>query len=152
MDLNTVLSNLPLLGFILSLLSLIYVYFGPIIDLKEKMGKVTKQLEQVDLISLCIDVATLKTKIELFWDAMGAVAKDIIKQPIHFRKDDLIDRFPNLTRDELCELKDILKDEMRVLTQVKDAKLMAYAWQLANVNYELQNKKETCDPLEEGTE
>ena len=46
-------------------------------------------------------LVSIETKTDLWWDVMADQAKKIIKQPIHFRKDDLLDRFPKLDDNEL---------------------------------------------------
>ena len=86
--------------------------------------------------------------MELFWDAVGASVSKLIKQPIHFRKDELMDKLmpenlsqlPENSIDELLELKIILKDELITLQELKDPKSLAYALAIAFINQTLYDK------------
>jgi hypothetical protein len=93
----------------------------------EKLIAIEAQLHNIDLHSLVV-------KMDLWWTAVEGSVKEMIKQPIHLRKDDLVDRFPNLTDDELCELKDILQFEMIELKAKKDPKVLAYALMTARID------------------
>jgi hypothetical protein len=90
----------------------------------------------------------METKMEVFWGYVGTAMSSLIKQPIHFRKDELMDKLvpdqlphlPENTVDELLELKEILKDELVTLRQVKDPKTLAYALALAYIDQILYDK------------
>lgn len=81
-------------------------------------------------------LVSIETKTDLWWDVMADQARKIIKQPIHFRKDDLLDRFPKLNDDELLELKDIIDTEKHDLEPSKDPKLISYAIWTARIEME----------------
>jgi hypothetical protein len=149
----------------LVIVGLLVTYFGPIGTLKEKVGGIMGQLanfpqnfenifgrlggieQRLAIIETRLgntNLAELAARLDIFWTAMEPSIKAIIKQPTHFRKDDLIDRFPNLSVEELCELKDILKDEMQHLTTNKDPKLLAYALMMARVDTVLYENNRKC--------
>ena len=93
-------------------------------------------------------LTTMETKMELFWNAVGGVMSSLIKQPIHFRKDKLMDKLvlenlpllPEASIEELLELKMILKDELVTLREIKDPKSLAYALALAYIDQILLDK------------
>jgi len=78
----------------------------------------------------------LETKTELWWNTVADQIKNVLMQPVHFRKDDLIMRFPNITNAELKELKDIIITESSELLEKKDPKVAAYAIWRARVELE----------------
>jgi hypothetical protein len=82
----------------------------------------------------------LETKTELWWNTVADQVKHVIMQPIHFRKDDLLTRFPNITDKELLELKEILTQEVRNLKNQKDPKVAVYAIWRARVELECLNR------------
>jgi hypothetical protein len=93
-----------------------------------------------------IDNRTTKQemKMDLFWGAVQETVKDMIKQPIHFRKDDLLDRFPNLEYKEMYELKTSLQIEkkemssnIKSLTPAKKTYLLALVLMLAGIDSRL---------------
>jgi len=145
---------LSLVGAGVAILGVAATYFGVIGKLTERLVAVETLLsnhlkETSGLMSKVITIETklgdvnlpqLATRMEIFWGAVEPVLRSIIKQPIHFRKDDLIDRFPNLTDDELFELKCILREEMSELTTNKDPKVLAYALMMARVDTVLHEK------------
>jgi hypothetical protein len=111
--------------------------------LKETFGIMTK-ITAIETKLGDVNFPQLATRMEIFWGAVEPVIRSMIKQPIHFRKDDLIDRFPNLTDDELCELKNILEEEMKDLTTNKDPKVLAYALMMARVDTVLHENNKKC--------
>jgi uncharacterized protein YoxC len=91
-----------------------------------------------------------EAKVDLFWGAVQEAVKNMIKQPVHFRKDDLLDRFPNITH-EIFELRDILMAEKtEMITNVKSltgdqkAYLLALVLMLARVDSVLLDKEKKC--------
>lgn len=98
------------------------------------------------IVSLETRLVALETKMSLFWDSVGGVVKDIFKQPIHFHKDDLIDRFPDTLNDkELLELETIVTDEIKELAQVKDTKAIVGGILLYEIKQEkLRRKDKKC--------
>lgn len=90
----------------------------------------------------------METKMELFWNAIGQSMSSLIKQPIHFRKDELMDKLvpenlphlPENTVEELLELKGILKDELVTLREIKDPKSLAYSLAIAYIDQILFDK------------
>ena len=106
----------------ISLLGVIWQYFGGILAIRKDMALATTsnleahakiEREMRDLITAQgLQLAKAETKMELFWNAIGASVKSLIKQPIHFEKDELMDKLmdrPDLiTKPELNRLKVIL--------------------------------------------
>jgi chromosome segregation ATPase len=119
-------------------------------------GQISTLTTQV--ASLVLQVAGMDTrlskqemKIDLFWGAVQETVKNMIKQPIHFRKDELLDRFPNLVYDEMCELRETLTAEktdligrMKELSGDKKAYLLALALMLARIDSVLIDKGAKC--------
>jgi len=96
-----------------------------------------------------VDIPDMAAKMAIFWLAIEPSIKSIIKQPIHLRKDDLVDRFPSLTDEELCELKDILQAEMQEFSTKKSdpvalSKTLAYALMMARVDTVLYENGKKC--------
>ena len=92
----------------------------------------------------------LETKMELWWNTVAEQVKGVLQQPTHFRKDDLLDRFPVITNKELLELKEIIVVELKELKKTKDPKVASYAIWRARVELEcldrtglLKEKKST---------
>jgi len=89
-------------------------------------------------------------KMDLFWGAVQDTVKDMLKQPIHLRKDDLLDRFPSLSYDELCELKSMLVQEkislpmVKTLTPDKKVYLISLALMLAGIDSRLIDMETKC--------
>lgn len=144
---------------LIAFLGFIFLYFKPISEIKEKIGKLNgidfqsyltrlivleNKMGNVDFLDMSMRMVAIETKMSLFWDAVGGVVKDIIKQPIHFRLDELLEKFPNLTEEEMCELKDILINGMPDLREKKDPKALAYALMLARIDSELYDRKQNC--------
>jgi hypothetical protein len=73
---------------------------------------------------------------------------NIIKQPIHYRKDELMDKLApghekelqKATVEELMELKIILKEELITLQELKEPKGLAYALAIAYIDQVLYDK------------
>ena len=149
---------LSLVGAGVAILGVAATYFGVIGKLVERLVTVETLLnshlkETFGIMGKITAIETklgdvnfpqLATRMEIFWGAVEPVIRSMIKQPIHFRKDDLIDRFPNLTDDELCELKNILEEEMKDLTTNKDPKVLAYALMMARVDTVLHENNKKC--------
>jgi hypothetical protein len=150
MSLSVVLSISALF---LTLVSLVFTYFGWIVDIKEKLAGLISTMSNSDfkdivkrLCNIEVAVARIETsigghsisdmaaKLDLFWTAMEPAVKTIIHDPTHYKKDDLIDRFPSLNDDELYELRNILTDEMVELKLNKSEKIFAYAFMVARVD------------------
>jgi len=152
-----------ILLFLVAVLGFLFTYFGPIMALKEKVGKITgynfqglvdrvgaleTKIGTVNLIDVSNRIVAVETKMSIFWDAVGDVVKDIIKQPIHYRKDELVEKFPNLTIEETRELRDILikeRNELKMSNAAKNPSTRAYVLaiglQLARVQTELMDKE-----------
>lgn len=122
MNLKLTSELISLLALLVSVGGFLWTIFGAFGDLKAR-------------------VITLETKMDLFWQGVQAKMGTVIKQPIHFRKDDLIDRFPNLSNDEIDELKQILTEEMVELQAKKDSKVIAYAIYLGGIENEIYKRK-----------
>ncbi len=162
MNINLSVANIiSIIAVLVSLISLLLTYFKWVADIKEKLGTLlplvtefkdmVKRLNGMELAVTKIEtsigshnIADMAAKLDIFWVTMEPSLKEIIKQPIHFRKDELIDKFPDLNNDELCELRNILMDEMIDLKVRKDPKVLAYALMTARVDSVLYDRKKGC--------
>lgn len=90
----------------------------------------------------------VETKMELFWDATKETLRGLVKQPIHLRKDELVDKFTDEEKDmpaeEILELKQILLTEQVELIKKKDPMALAYNLLLYRVNQELLRRNCLC--------
>jgi hypothetical protein len=115
---------LPIVAIGISILTVVFLYFGPIVKLKE-------------------DVADLKSIVDLFRKGLEAKVIDMLKSyPTNLIKDTLLDKFKRreLTLDEAITLRTILCEEMRVDKE----KALAYALALSllePVIHELKGKE-----------
>lgn len=139
-------------------LGFLWQYFGVILNLKREfsrsLDKVRTEAKDAEkrLIDMLIEqgnrITKQETKMELFWSAISGAVSSLIKQPVHFRKDELMDRLvseklsvleENAVED-LLELKTILNDELVTLRETKDPKSLAYALALAYIDQILFDK------------
>jgi hypothetical protein len=124
--------------------------------LKQLTGQVDTLYGQLDKLSaqlVIVDNRMTKQemKMDLFWGAVQETVKDMIKQPTHLKKDELLDRFPNLNYDELCELKSMLTEEKILLlpatnslTPDKKIYLISLALMLAGIDSRLIDMGSKC--------
>jgi hypothetical protein len=67
------------------------------------------------IISIVSRLTRLETQMSLFWPSAGGAIVKMLKQPIHLRKDTLLDKLRDcpdeMTNEELIELKGVLKTE-----------------------------------------
>ena len=153
------------LMFLVAFGGLLITYFGPIAELREKMGKIIgincqggmdrlgvleKKVGDIDLVGLSNRIVAMETKMSVFWDAIGDVVKDIIHHPTSPRRDDLVEKFPNLTMEEMRELRSMLikeRDELRANGATRNPQSQAYALsivlQLARVQTALMDKEDS---------
>lgn len=93
-------------------------------------------------------LVAVETKTALFWKVVEDGVIDMIKQPIHFEKDGLLDRFKvnskSLSGEELIKLKVILESEKKELLMVKDPKVMYYVIMLARIDQVLYDRECSC--------
>jgi hypothetical protein len=88
-------------------------------------------------------IAALETKMEIFWQAVGANVAQMLKSyPTNIRKDILLEKLSTkeITLDESYELKTILKGEM----QLADRERIGYVLLIAGIDvviYELKQSK-----------
>jgi hypothetical protein len=114
----------------ISIFGLIFQYFGWIIGIKTDMAKLSDRL------------VSQETKMELFWKSVSISVATLIKQPIHFRKDELMDKLKLdmqgnkgvINEVELVELRKVLSEEVVELEGTKDPRSLAYALALAYIN------------------
>lgn len=143
---------------VIALIGVIWQYFVVISSLRKEVTDLATNLRAEAVTStkgvtdLLVDqgtrLAKMETKMELFWIAVGTSVSKLIKQPIHFRKDELMNKLipenlshlPESNIDELIELKTILKEELITLQEVKDPKSLAYALALAYIDQVLLDK------------
>jgi hypothetical protein len=140
---------LPIIAIVIALLGIVWQYFGGILTLRKEMGdsevKNVEQHSRLDhdirelIASQNNRIVAAETKMELFWNAAGSVVSSLIKQPIHFEKDELMDKLMGgpINKDELCRLKHILHTEVKELKETKQTQSLAYALALAYIEQKL---------------
>jgi hypothetical protein len=147
------------LALIISILGLAWQYFGWILSIRKDMGKMAvdcrteigAEFKEIDtkLLGYESRLARVEVKMELFWNAVGDVIKNMIKQPTHFRKDELMDKLldkreTDISNTELSELKSILHSELPELKIRKSEKSLAYALALAYIDQILYDRNCLC--------
>ena len=126
-------------------------------NLSKEIKNISSQLSSqitalsTQLTSVDTRVTKQEMKMDLFWGAVQETVKDMIKQPIHFRKDELLDKFPNLSYEDICELRETLHTEkVELLSNIKklepDKKsyLLAVVLMLARVDGVLVDRGDKC--------
>jgi hypothetical protein len=163
---QSLLPYIGLLALIVSIIAIIWQYFGWILGIRKDMGTMALNWKTEcgvlfkDVGVLVKDVndksnaqdtriSRLETKMELFWNAVGDVIKNMIKQPTHFRKDELMDKLldkrdSNISNMELVELKTILHSELPELKIQKSSQSLAYALALAYIDQILYDRGCLC--------
>ena len=68
----------------------------------------------------------------------------MLHHPTTPRKDELLEKFPNISEDELCQLKDMLNKELHELKVRQDPKILAYALMVARIDSELLDRQKNC--------
>jgi hypothetical protein len=149
-----------IIAIIIALLGIMCQYFISMMAIQQKMAVASLDNEKAhsklkEEVCALITAEGLKikraeTQMELFWNAVGGAVSDLIKQPIHFRKDELMDKlFPVNGRisevsimptEELFELKTILQSEISDLKKNKDSKSLAHALALAYIDQTLLHR------------
>lgn len=144
----------------ISFLGVLWQYFGGILSVKkdinlletvnlEAHSKIEREMREVIMLQ-GLQIAKMETKMELFWGAVGTSVKSLIKQPIHFEKDELMDKLidhPELiTPDEIYRLKEILNDELIELQNTKNNSSIAYSLALAYADQVLLDKVGYVEP------
>jgi hypothetical protein len=153
---------LPYLGviaLIVSVLGLAWQYFGWVLSIRKDMGDMslsfkteigTFRQEINDKLSAQDSrLSRVEVKMELFWNAVGDVVKNLIKQPTHLRKDELMDKLldkreTDISNSELMELKTILHYELPELKIQKSSQSLAYALALAYIDQILYDRDCLC--------
>jgi hypothetical protein len=153
---------LPYLGviaLIVSVLGLAWQYFGWVLSIRKDMGDMslsfkteigTFRQEINDKLSAQDSrLSRVEVKMELFWNAVGDAVKNLIKQPTHLRKDELMDKLmdkreTDISIGELMELKTILHCELPELKAQKSEKSIAYALALAYIDQILYDRDCLC--------
>lgn len=121
-------------------------------ELFHRLNVLEQKWHEIEIRLGTASIPDMAAKIEIFWTAIMPSIKSIIKQPVHSRKDELVDKFPNLSDDELCELRDILQGEMEQLKQTPptkegdlNPKMLAYALMTARINTALYDNNKKCE-------
>jgi len=152
----------PYIGIValgVSILGLVWHYFGWVLSIRKDMGTMALSwktecgvlIKEVNDKSNAQDtrISRLEVKMELFWNAVGDVVKNLIKQPTHLRKDKLMDKLldkrdSNISNVELVELKSILHSELPDLKLQKSSQSLAYALALAYIDQILYDRDCLC--------
>ena len=128
---------LSIAAIVISLLGILLAYFKWIASVRKEISDLALSLEG--------RLARVETKTELFWNSVGPALLNLIKQPIHLRKDELLDRLFEkkevLSDDELIELRTMLKIEMPDLLEKKQDKSLAYALAMAYIDQVLYDRQ-----------
>lgn len=77
------------------------------------IGKMNESLIALETKIGNVNLTEIATKMNIFWDSMEGILKEMLHHPdpAHQRKDMLLERFPDLTVEEMCELRDLIKAE-----------------------------------------
>jgi len=128
-------------------------------DVSARLGKLETQILEANLVQMGKDIVRQDERLKIFFAAISPALKDIIKQPHPSakRKDELMDRFPNLTDEEVCELKAILQYEVEEFRKhdtlesrasgewaTLKLKSLAYALQQAAIELSLFDRRAKC--------
>lgn len=119
---------IAVVALLVSVAGLLWQHFGVVLKLKGEISCIREDLGS--------RISKVETKVELFWGALGEVVKSMVQQPIHFRKDELMDKLDDpekISTGELVELKGMLTCELRDLTERKDLKAIFYGLALYKV-------------------
>lgn len=148
-------SIIAIIAVLLSALGIAWTYFGGILAIRKEIVEIADKVriqaarDNKQLSNIIVDqgnrLTKMETKMELFWNAVGGAMSSLIKQPIHFRKDELMDKLvgeklPESTTEELVELREILQDELIALREIKDPKSLAYALAIAYIEQLLYDR------------
>jgi len=113
--------------------------FGFFTDIKKDIAAIDTRLSKQEL------------KMDLFWPTVGEAVKNMLKQTTQPRKDVLLDKFPDVDKNEIKELKDILMIEKRELVKAaeflssdKKIYLIALALMLAGIDSLCIDRRITC--------
>ncbi len=113
---------------IVGVLGFIWIYFGALLNIKERL-------------------VALETKMELFWKPLQDFLTTAIHHPITPSMDEKLERFDTLTIDELYELKAEIKQQGEKLEDPKDVKALYLILLISRINGKLHDKlKEECRP------
>jgi hypothetical protein len=139
---------------LLAILSAAWQRFGVMIDIQKQIAKVQsdffQRIESYHITcpgpALTLRMTTQEMKMDLFWGAIQDSVKDMLKQPIHLRKDELLDKFPALSFQELQELKTVLMEEKTViltnqLDPDKKVYLITLSLMIAGIDWKLIDSK-----------
>jgi hypothetical protein len=132
---------------IISGLGMIWTYYGGIIKIRNETATALNEIRK-EITTQGNRLVRLETKADIFWSNISTSMSSMIKQPIHYRKDELMDKLTLgqenrtyiLTVEELLELKIILKEEASSLQEMKEPKSLAYALALAYIDQLLYDK------------
>lgn len=153
------LPYLGLFALIVSLIGIIWQYFGWVLSIRKDMGTMALDwktecgvlVKEVNDKSNAQEsrLSRVEVKMELFWNAVGDVVKNLIKQPTHLRKDELMDKLldkrdTNISNIELVELKSLLHSELPELKIQKSSQSLAYALALAYIDQILYDRDFLC--------
>jgi hypothetical protein len=126
---------ISLVAIILAAISLVDKFYG-------KSAQTQKELAQMRE-----ELASLKTKVEPFWNMIETHLPAMLKQPIHLKMDGLLDIYPtckeSMSMEQLNELEEELLKAKEEARMKKDPKMMGYVWMAAVVSSRIAEKKRT---------
>lgn len=111
---------IPIAALVVSLGGYISQRFGVILDIQKQLGVISERISKQEM------------KMDTLWPSVTDAVKEMLKHPTASRKDDLLDRFPKLSTEEMCKLRDTLMVEKHdMLTELEyapaDKKMYALA-------------------------
>ena len=129
---------LSIIAIAVTFLGVLWQYFGGFLAMRKELAGSEKELREL-IAAQNNRLVAAETKMELFWNAVGGVVSSLIKQPIHFEKDALMDKLMegHISKSELHALKHILQEEVADLRETKQTQSLAYALALAYIEQKL---------------
>jgi len=112
---------LPVASLIVAILSLLWMYFGAILNIKER-------------------IVALETKMELFWKPLQNFLTTAIHHPTTQSIDEKLERFDVLNLEELYELKAEIKTEAKIVEDKSSVKALYYTLLLARIDLRAHDK------------
>ena len=129
---------LSIAAIVISILGLAFAYFKWISGIRKEISDLALSLEG--------RLTRVETKTELFWNSVGPALLNLLKQPIHFRKDELLEKLFEkkevLSNEELIELRTMLKCELPEMLEKKEDKSLAYTLAMAFIDQVLYDRQQ----------
>lgn len=126
--------------FIISVAALIISAITLLDKLYGKSAQTQKEISEIKA-----ELASLKTKIEPFWNMIENHLPGILKQPIHLKMDALLTTYEtcreSMTLEQLLDLEDELLKAKEDARTKKDPRMIGYVWMAAVVSSRIAEKQ-----------